>query len=140
MSVPVPLRNKSTLDAQIKTDDMVQHTLIILSNEKVFNPRFQVVADKVIGLCLDISQNIWEANNTRVRKNPKRWERRNDLQILALAQFDRLLTLVRICRGLYHLRGKKYIAWVDKICIAKDATKKWHIADVKRYGSLSLGN
>ena len=137
MSVPAPLRKKSSLEAQIKTDDMVMHTLTIFSNPKVFNPRFQKVADIVIGLCLDISQNIWNANLVKVRKHPKRWEKRHDLQSLALDQFDRLLTLARICRRLYHLKSGKYEAWIDKICIAQDTTKSWVKSDMKRYGYLS---
>lgn len=137
MSVPAPLRNPSKLKAQLAADDMVMHTVTIISNPKVFSRQFDAILSRILDISLDASQSVWEANNIRVRNNPTRWNRRHEKQLHAMDCFDRLLTLARISRQLFHLRGSKYSAWVDKICIAKEDTKKWIKSDVKRYGHLS---
>lgn len=137
MSVPGPLRKKSPFETQMKVDEMAQHTITIISNEKVFDPKYHVMTDRIMDTVLDISEGVYEANEIKVRNNPKRWERRRDLQERALGKFDRLHTLARISRSLYHLRGKKYSAWVDKICTAETSVDNWAKSDKKRFKHLN---
>ncbi len=137
MSVPAPLRNKTPLNAQVKVDEMVRHTIHIMANEKVFDPTYHVFRDHILDTALNISKDVWEANEVRVRKNPVRWAKRSDLQQKALGGFDRLYTLMRIAKELYHLRSKKYSAWVYIVSEAEEETLKWVKGDNKRYSSLS---
>lgn len=136
MSVPKALRNHSTLEAQVVTDDFVKHTIHIMANEKFFDPVYHKFGDRIIDLALDVAENIWAANQIKVRKNPKRWEKRSDLQQEALSGFERLQTLIRIARSLYHLRSKKFGAWMYKLLTAEKVTKRWVQADNKRYNYL----
>lgn len=137
MSVPAPLRNKTPLEAQIKVDEMVGHTIHIMANEKVFDPTYHVFGDHILDTAINISKDVWEANEIRVRKNPNRWQKRSDLQQRALDGFERLYTLMRIAKTLYHLRSKKYSAWVYKVSDAEEETKKWVKSDRRRFKSLS---
>ncbi len=137
MSVPKPLRNESKLEAQIKTDDFVKHTIHIMANEKVFDPIYHKFGDRIIDHSLDIASDIWEANQIKVRKNPKRWERRSDLQQHALGGFERVQTEIRVARELYHLRTKKFNAWMGKLLEAEQTTRRWVQADNKRYKDLT---
>ena len=139
MSVPVGERSESKLVAHEKTEDMIVHTIKILANEKVFDPNLHALADRVIDLAVSIGQDMWEANGIRVGDDPRRWEVRRHLQERACRHFDVLLYLMGLCRKAYRLRSRKYYAWVNKVREARDLTRKWRDADVRRYGRLESG-
>lgn len=139
MSVPVHERGTTKLVAHQRTEDMIVHTVRILANEKVFDPNLHVLADRVLDVAVSIGQDMWEANGIRVGDSPRKWETRRDLQERACRHFDVLLYLMGLCRKAYHLRSRKYEAWVRMVTEARDLARKWRDSDAQRYGHLESG-
>ena len=108
MSVPVPLRSESKLEAQVRTEEMVCHTIRIMANPKVFDPTYHALADRVLDCAISIGQDMWEANGIRVTDG-QTWEERRALQRRACRHFDVLLYLITLCRKVYHLRARKLL-------------------------------
>lgn len=139
MSVPKGMRGESRLDVQVKVEDLVTHTIRIMSNERVFDPRYRDFGGRVIDCAVGIGQDMWEANGIRVNNDPRRWEARRALQERACRRLDTLLYLIGVCQRLYHLRRGKAEAWVRKAYEARDLARKWRDSDVRRYRHLGLG-
>lgn len=139
MSVPSPLRSESKLIAQMKTEEMITHTLHITANENVFDPKYHVLADKINDLAISIGKDIWEANGIRVNGNPEHWRIRHGLQDRACRHFNDLLYLIGLAKKTYHLRSRKFYAWINKVTEARDYTRKWRDSDVSKYGHLGSG-
>ena len=133
------MRSKSKLDVQTKTEELVLHTIRIVSNERVFDPKYSVVADRVLDCAIGIGQDMWEANGIRVGDDKRKWAIRRGLQERACRHFDTLLYLMNVCRRLYHLRSGKYHHWVNLATEARDLARRWRDSDARRYGHLDSG-
>lgn len=134
MTVRVAERSESKLEAQVRTEELIVHTLRITSNPNVFDPTCSALTNRVIDCAIGIGQDMWEANNIRVVKGDKSWPTRHALQRRALRQFNVLLYLITLCRRAFHLRTKKYEHWVSLVRDAKTLAQKWRDSDVRRYG------
>ncbi len=139
MSVPVPQRNESRLEVQVRIEDLIIHTLAITANEKIFDPKYKTLTDRVIDCAVGIGQDAWEANGIRVRNDDKSWPVRYGLQNRAIRQLDVLLYLMTLCRRAFHLRTKKYEHWVALARDARAMARKWRDSDVRRYGRPKSG-
>lgn len=112
---------------------LVDHTLNICSNEKIFDPKFnEVLMNDVLRTVKDIYIHCIDANNIYV-KNIKDFEIRNDLQKAAIRECKRMLALISLCRRLYHLRNKKVTYWSEMTIKTRNYLNKWHESDVQRY-------
>lgn len=140
MAVPSGQRSESKLEAQVVVDELVKHTIHIMSNEKVFDPKYGMLSDRVIDCVIGIGQDMWEANLIRVNNSPRKWAYRKGLQDRAIRGFATLLYLIRLCRHTYHLRKGKYEHWVQMARDAKNCARAWRESDVRRYGHLASGN
>lgn len=135
MSVPVAQRNESKLEVQVKCEELVSHTIHITSNPNVFDPKYQAFINRLVERGLSIGQDVWDANGIRVKDAPDYAERRR-LQERAIRGANVLLYLMTIAKKLFHLRGNKYRAWVEKARCAKAYVRKWRDSDARRYGHL----
>jgi len=138
MSVPVSQRNETKLLVHQKTEDMILHTIQIVQNEKIFVPAFKRLSDMVVELAIEIGMDLWEANGIYVGNDAKKWENRYELENRACRNFDVMLYLLTLCRKAFHLRTRKYNAWVEKVITARNLAKKWRDSDVRRYGGLNV--
>ncbi|MBR3326049.1 MAG: hypothetical protein IKG22_01830 [Atopobiaceae bacterium] len=118
MSVPVGMRGESKLEAQVKCEELVSHTVHITSNPNVFDPKYQAFINRVVDCAISIGQDVWEANGIKVSCAAD-YTIRHRLQERAVRSIDVLLYLMTIARKLFHLRGSKYRAWVEKARAAK---------------------
>ena len=135
MSVPVPMRSESKLEVQQRCEELVTHTIHITSNPNVFDPKYQAFINRVVDTALDVGQSVWDANGIMVRDAADYRERRR-LQEFAIRQANVLLYQMTIAKKLFHLRGGKYRAWVEKARAAKAFARKWRDSDARRYGHL----
>lgn len=135
MSVPVAQRNESKLEVQVKCEELVSHTIHITSNPNVFDPKYQAFINRLVDCALSVGQDVWDANGIRVKDASDYAERRR-LQERAIRGTNVLLYLMTIAKKLFHLRGNKYRAWVEKARCAKAYVRKWRDSDARRYGHL----
>lgn len=124
------------LDACWVSREAAMHTLEVCANEKIFIPKFQSLTDKIVDLSIDIYLDVWEANNIWMdpkNPDPRNWEYRSDLQENAIRKCRKLLGLISLARGRFHLRGKKVNYWSGKVIEAMRSIQRWHESDVRRY-------
>lgn len=136
MAVPAPLRGENKLEAQAATEKMIRHTITIVSNPKVFDPKYSSLTDRVIDCAVGIGQDMWEANGIMVGNDPRKWALRRELQERACRHFDNLLYLITLCRRTFHLRGAKVGYWTSLVTDARKLARAWRDSDRKRYGHL----
>lgn len=115
---------------------LAKYTLEIMGNEKSFNPKFQVLADKLIAAALDIYTNAWDANNINVSNSAERWNKRKGLQESAILACNRMLGLLPLAKTVYHLTGKRIKFWGGSIIETRNLLTGWKESDTKRYGHL----
>ena len=139
MSVHKPARNTSRLDVHEKANEMVRHTVHICSNDRVFDPRYAAFTARIVDTAVNASQWLWAANNIRVNGDPRRWERRRDLQERSCEALDSLIYLIGVARMLYKLRTGKYEHWVRMVVEVRDLARRWRDSDALRYGHLDSG-
>ena len=135
MSVPAAQRNESKLEVQVRCEELVSHTIHITSNPRVFDPKYQAFINRVVDCAIGIGQDVWETNGIRV-SSASDYRERKALQDRAIRQVNVLLYLMTIAKKLFHLRGSKYRAWVEKARAAKALARRWRDADAHRYGHL----
>lgn len=78
----------------------------------------------------------WTANNVRVDDSAEKWQRRNKLQEETALQCNNLLALLSLAHSLFHLKSKRVAYWAKMTIETRGLIRKWHEADVKRYGKL----
>lgn len=61
MSVPVGQRTENTLEVLVRADELVAHTVKIMANEKVFDPKYSALADRTLDTALDVLTCLDEA-------------------------------------------------------------------------------
>ena len=106
MSVPVGQRSASKLDVQVSAEELVRHTVHIMSNPNVFDPRYAAFASRVIDCAVGVGQDLWEANGIYVGSDPRKWATRRDLQEQACRRLD---TLLRRCDRWFKELGEKHV-------------------------------
>lgn len=139
MSVHATQRSASTLDVQARCEELVRHTVHICSNERVFDPRYAAFTGRIVEQAVECGRMLWQANGIRVGNDPRRWERRRELQERACEGLDTLLYLMGVARRLYHLRSGKYEHWARLAVETRDLARRWRDSDARRYGHLDSG-
>ena len=130
------MRKKSKLQVFVHACDLVEHTLKITSNEKVFPPEQSAVTEKVRAAVLDIARFIWCANDIRVRQDRALYQERRRLQDMAMTCCRELLFLIDVCWDSMHLKESKALYWIGLTVDLRDKIKAWRASDARRYGRL----
>lgn len=136
MSVRVSERRESKLEAQLKAEKLVAHTVHIVSNPKVFDTKYAGFHDRIVDTAVGIGSDMWEANGIFVGNDPAKYRLRRELQDRAIRQANVLLYLMTIARRLNHLRRGKYEHWVSLATSTRDMARAWRDSDARRYGHL----
>ena len=136
MAVRKAERNESKLEAQVRVEELVAHTVHIVSNPKVFDPKYADLHARIVDCAIGVGCDMWEANGIRVGKDPGLYAERRRLQDRAVRKLTVLLYLMTVARRLDHLRSGKYRHWVELARSAKDMAVKWRDSDARRYGHL----
>lgn len=139
VSVHAAQRSKSPLEVQAKCEELIRHTVHICSNERVFDPRYSSFTARIVDTAVMSGKLLWQANGIRVNDNPRKWDRRRDLQESACEELDSLLYLIGVARRLYHLRKGKYEHWARLASETRDLARRWRDSDARRYGRLQSG-
>ena len=139
MAVRASERSPSTLDVQMRCEELVLHTIKICSNERIFDPKYSFFTEKIIETAVGVGEKLWKANGIRVGNDFDKWDIRHNLQAEACMELDYFLYLICLARTLYHLRSGKYRYWVKLARETRDLARAWRDSDSRRYGGLKSG-
>lgn len=135
-NVPDTQANRQ-LDACTKARELAEHTICCCGNRKIFLPQYDGgITNDMLTTAKNIYLYVWTANNIRVGNDPDKWKRRSQLQEEAALQCNNLLALLSLAHKVFHLKGKKVSYWARMTIDTRGLIRKWHEADVKRYGGI----
>ena len=126
----------NTLDAILK---LVSHTCNILSNEKIFIPKYQKFIDKMATETCMIYHKCRVANKIDTRIEDKtifeeRATQRLKLEREALDICEELHSDIMISQKLFHLKASKVKYWTKLTVEAQTLIGAWYKSEKKRYG------
>ena len=126
----------NTLDAVLK---LVTYTCNILSNEKVFIPKYQSFIDKISSETMMVYHKCRVANKTDMRTKDEliykeRAEQRLKLEREALSLCEDIHTDIMISQKLFHLKASKVRYWTKLTVEAQNLIEAWYKSETKRYG------
>jgi hypothetical protein len=131
-------RSKSKFDTGDACLDLMVYTTNILSNEKVFTPKYQKNIDSIAYEARMIYHCVRTSNYDIKIKDPKEEQvlvaERLRLQVEALRYCTELRTDIAIAKPLFHLRAGRIRYWNQLLKHAEDLIKKWHKSEIIRYG------
>ncbi len=120
---------------------VANYTNEILANKKKFPEEYDhVLGDDLKRVGQSVYRNCKLANDLRVQKPvtgeiiPEAREARFRMQKQAIQDCNELLILIDMAYGTYHLTSKRVAYWGKITREAREYIKKWHAADIKRYG------
>lgn len=118
---------------------LVSYTMQILSNEKVFIPKYQKLIDKMSYETTMIYHSCRVANKTDMRTdNPIEYQyrakQRLTLEQDALQYCEQLLTDIMISQKVFHLKASKVKHWTKLTSETQKSIEKWYDSETKRYG------
>lgn len=135
MSVPEPARHKGRLEVHVKAQSLAAYTVLILGNQKVFDPAVDDELIKRIKCCaLDIYAKAWAANKIKADTNYLNRANRYMMQEETISLCDELLAYIGIAKVVYHLRKKRMKYWSGLILEVRALLQGWKESDAKRYG------
>lgn len=112
--------------------DMSTYTINIISNERVFIPKYQKVIDRIAEEATSIYHLIRVANGIKVTDSNLADERLR-LQDEAEVLCERLKSDIMIAHKLFHLRERRVVTWTKKVDNVETNLHSWHLSDKKRY-------
>lgn len=126
----------NTLDAILK---LVSHTCNILSNEKIFIPRYQKFIDSMAEETCRIYHNCRVANKIDMRTSDKIEYAENAKERLRLEReafelCEHLHSDIMISQKLFHLKASKVRYWTKLTVEAQNLISAWHKSELRRYG------
>ena len=133
-------RKESRFALADKALDLATYTIDILSNEKIFDPKYKSVIDRIAAEATLIYHSIRVANDIAVRSvnDGRKAEERTRLQHEALASIEPLKSDIMIAHKLFHLTLKRVRYWNQQVDSIKDMLQGWIGSDIKRYKELGL--
>ena len=132
MSVPKPNRESGELEINTLALQLCLHTLKITENEKIYTPNHKDVVTMARRLAIDIDRLCWRANNVKVGQSKKLYSERLELQRAAGDKCNDLNRLIRICKPLFHLPGKKAMYWSKLTVELRNKIRSWYQSDEAR--------
>ena len=109
------------------------HTQKICKNHKIFTDDYKELRDKIIDTAINIYIASYDANKIKAISQSEK-EKRLKLQIAAINSCISMMGFINLAKRSFHLRSGKSEYWVKKLIYAREMLKKWHDADLKRYG------
>ena len=139
MSVRKNEQTSSKFDVLDVTLRLVSYTCQIVSNEKVFIPRYQRMIDKITEETCMIYHLCRVANKIDTRTKDEiayreRTQQRLSLEIQALDLCEDLHTDIMISQKLFHLKASKVRYWTELTVDAQKIIEAWYKSEQKRYG------
>lgn len=133
MSQPKPSRNEGQLEVNTMALQLCLHTLKITDNTNVFPPdHHQDIVLKVRRLAVDIDLACWRANNIKVGKSQRLYNDRMETERKAGDMCNDLNRLIRICKPLFHLSGRKTAYWSKLTVELRNKIRAWYQSDEER--------
>ena len=126
----------NVLDTALKLSTYVCN---ILTNEKIFIPRYQKLIDKIMSESCMIYHNCRVANKIDMRNSDdelyfERAKLRVKLEGEAIRMCEELLTDIMISEKVFHLRASRVKWWTKLTVEAKNSIDTWHKSELRRYG------
>lgn len=126
----------NVLDTALKLSTYVCN---ILTNEKIFVPRYQKLIDKIMAESCMIYHNCRVANKIDMRNSDdelyfERAKLRVKLEGEAIRMCEELLTDIMISEKVFHLRASRVKWWTKLTVEAKNSIDAWHKSELRRYG------
>lgn len=133
-------RTESRFALADKSLDLATYTINILANEKIFDPKYRSVIDRIAAEATLIYHSIRVANDIAVRGkgDARKAEERTRLQYEALNAIEPLKSDILIAHKLFHLSLKRVRHWNRQVDDIKDMLQGWISSDKKRYTELGL--
>lgn len=119
--------------------NLVSYTCQILSNEKIFIPRYQKMIDKISEETCMIYHKCRVANKIDMRTKDavefsERCHERLKLEKESLILCEDLHSDIMISQKLFHLKASRVRHWTKKTVEAQSAIENWYKSERKRYG------
>lgn len=138
MSVRKNEQSKSKFEVLDVTLQLVSYTCQILSNEKIFIPRYQRIIDKMndevcmIYHCCRVANKIdmREYNEDALREKT---QQRLKLERQALTLCEDLHTDIMISQKLFHLKASRVRHWTKLTTEAQKIINGWYKSEKERY-------
>ena len=133
-------RAKSRFELADKALDLAVYTSDILANDKIFDPKYKTVIDRIAAEATMIYHCIRVANDIKVQsaEHRNRAAERTRLQREALANIDPLKTDIMIAHRLFHLKAKRIKHWNGRVDEISEMLKGWITSDQKKYKELGM--
>ena len=131
------VRKKDQKPHRLTTLDLIldayNHTTLLISNPKIFDPRFQSLIDRIDMEASMIYHLCRTANEDYDNRKQDEALIRLRLQEEAIEKCMWLKTDIRLAQRRFHLRAKKVAYWNGLVNAALDSIKAWHSAEKRRY-------
>lgn len=135
MSVPESKRAKSSFDVLNEARDAAAYTIKILSNDKVFDRKFQSIIDQIGNHAVSIYVFVFQANGIYVASEDDLAERCK-LQRKAITYINGMLALIGMCRPLFHIETKRAVYWSDQYVSLRNRIHGWIDSDRRRFDGM----
>lgn len=136
MTVQASRRKPSRLEVLLRTRDLAVYTCHIASNPKNFDPKYwDALGDDLVRTAKDIHADAWMANEVRVGTDDgwqERRARRLCLQARAIEGCGRMIALIDLAQGLYHLDTRRVRHWARLVVDARRLLRAWRESDARR--------
>lgn len=129
---------ETTLQVVIDARRLYCHSVKIMGNEKVFNPKNDFQNSTLIKIqesLLSVYTRVWDANRINVSKEPDLACERLTLQKWAIVDCKRLFALFELAKPQFHIASAKFWNWMNMLVELNKKLDAWHKSDVERYGS-----
>ena len=113
--------------------DMYNHTTNLIANEKIFDPKFRSLIDKMENEAATIYHLCRAANEDFDNRKPEEAEIRIRMQAEAIKRCLWLKSYIFLAQRKFHLRAKKVAYWVSLVNKAMESIKGWHVAENRNY-------
>lgn len=118
---------------------LVTYVCSILTNEKIFIPRYQKLIDKMLEESCMIYHKCRVANKINMRIKDEIIYRENAQQRLRLEReslrlCEELMTDIMISQKVFHLKASKVRHWTKLTMDSQNAIEAWYKSEVRRYG------
>ena len=125
-------RDKSQQKLKVVTEsiDLMNYTLQITSNTKVFKPEYNWLTSAILSETINIHRLVYSANETNLQND---YETRAKRQKEAVKLCNSLKADILVAHKIYHLREKRVVFWTNKVNEVKSLIQKWAESDKKRY-------
>lgn len=120
----------TTLDVILK---MYDHTTNVISNEKLFDPKFQKLTDEIDFYAKEVYHKCRVANEELDNRIKEEAEIRIALEEEAMKACKWLKTDIMLAQRKFHLRARKVTYWKSLVDDSLESIRKWHAAEIRTY-------